>query len=660
MLRSGQLCVMVGLAFSTTAAAQCSSAPATFTSTCTQLQGYLDSFNSTLNSQWNGAKSPVAFGAELTAADSNRGLQTLISPTTINSVQLQLNGLTSVGVQSVVFAVGFPILYQPFYQYNNDPQDYAKVLSFYQSVMSEARKRGLKVVIESSVLFPNLATDLPLAAYYSTLSSAQLTAGRGQVAVTVAQMLQPDWLNLGSEPDTQSALLGLGAPYTPQQYAAEISTILAQLRAAGISGKPLIGAGVGTWASNAADFVQAEGATGLDYIDLHIYSANLGFLGDAATLFDMARGAGKGVALSEAWMRKLNDSQLQGKSDFGVENLLSSTATTSLDNFSFWSALDSQFLGELVKLAYWKKLSYISPFPIQFLFAYLAYQTTIGMTPDQINAQEGPVFTAALRQGVLSATGQTYSAAIKPAGGATTVSAASGFAAVAPGSIVSIYGSNPASAAASATTIPLPFTLGGASVTLTDSSHVQASLPLFYASPQQINAQIPSSASTGPAMLAISTPSGNIPSAVNLLAVAPGLFSANADGVGVAAAQIVTNHAAGSQSTGLVYPMPGRSGNVRSGSNRPRRGRGPIRPGAIWHGHSHPQCPCGRDGEHRQPDTGARLRRSRASFCRTGPGQRSTPAHAGRKRHRELERFSSGDRVQHFDRCLQIEGASSS
>lgn len=412
-MRTGSRSVVLSLVFCAVAAAQCTSVPTTFSATCSQLQGYLDSFNSTIASQWNGSRPPVAFGAELTAADANRGLQTLLAPNTINSVELQLNGLVNLGVQSVVIGVSFPILYQPFYQYNNDPQDYAKVLTFYQNVMTEVRKRGLKVVIETSVLFPNHATDLPLTTYYATLSSAQITAGRAQTALVVAQMLQPDYLNLGSEPDTQSALLGLPAPYTPQQFVSEISTILSQLRGAGISGKPLIGAGVGTWSSNAAAFVQAEAATGLDFIDLHIYTANLGFLANAPSLFDMARAGGKRVALSEAWLRKLNDSQLQGKSDLGIESLLSSTTTTSLDNFSFWAALDTEFLNALVKMAYWKNLEYISPYPIQFLFAYLDYNSTIGQTPDQINAAETPLFTAALQQGIMSSTGQAYSAAIK-------------------------------------------------------------------------------------------------------------------------------------------------------------------------------------------------------------------------------------------------------
>jgi hypothetical protein len=59
-------------------------------------------------------------------------------------VQVQLNGLVNAGVRSVVVSVAFPILYPPFYQYNNDPQDYARVLGFYQGVMAAARQRGLK------------------------------------------------------------------------------------------------------------------------------------------------------------------------------------------------------------------------------------------------------------------------------------------------------------------------------------------------------------------------------------------------------------------------------------------------------------------------------------------------------------------------------------
>jgi hypothetical protein len=260
-------------------------------------------------------------------------------------------------------------------------------------------------------MFPNVATDLPLTAYYATLTAAQVTAGRAQVAQTIAQQLQPDWLNLGSEPDTQSALLGLSGVYSPQQYATEVSTIVTQLRNAGIAGTPLIGCGVGTWAPNASAFVSAECGTGVDFIDLHIYTANLGFLAAAPPLLDQARAAGKGVAISEAWLRKLDDSQLAGKSDLAIEAVLSSGSSHAVDTYSFWAPLDAQFFGELAKLAYWKNLYYVAPFEIQYFFATLDYPQVGALGADQVNAQETAAANAALRQGgVLTATGQSYAA----------------------------------------------------------------------------------------------------------------------------------------------------------------------------------------------------------------------------------------------------------
>ena len=121
---------------------------------------------------------------------------------------------------------------------------------------------------------------------------------------------------------------------------------------------------------------------------------------------------------------------------------------------------------------------------------------------------------------------------------------------------MSIYGSDLASTIAQAPSVPLPFTLGGASVTVTDNTGSQAAMPLFYAGPQQINAQIPDGVHTGPAVLTIATPSGGIQSTVMLATVAPGLISANGDGKGAAAAQVVTTHADGTQTFGYAYNYP--------------------------------------------------------------------------------------------------------
>ena len=166
MLRTLFLCLTL-IGFSTDhAAAQCSAAPATYSGTCAELQNYLNSFQATLNTQWSGQKSAVNFSGEMLAADANRGLTALLDPRTFNAVLMELNGYAEVGTQAITVAIGFPILYQPFYTFKgNNPGDYASVLSFYQRVVNEAHKRGLKVIVETSVMFPTYATDLPLAAF---------------------------------------------------------------------------------------------------------------------------------------------------------------------------------------------------------------------------------------------------------------------------------------------------------------------------------------------------------------------------------------------------------------------------------------------------------------------------------------------------------------
>ena len=511
------------------------------------MQGYLGTFNSTLSSQWNGTKSPpVAFGTELLSANDNIGLTGLLAPNALTKVQAELDGLARVGVQFVTFAVAFPILYQPFYAYNNDPQDYASVLTFYQNVMAAARQRGMKVLIESPVVFPAYATDLPLQAYYATLSMSQVTAGRAQVAQIVAQQLQPDWLNLGSEPDTQAYLVGLTAEYTPQEWATDISTIVSRLRSAGIDGMPLIGAGCGAWQQNGSAYVQALMSTGIDYFDAHIFSVNLGYLNDLETYLDMATAAGKGTAISEAWLHKITDAQLQGQSEFGIIGVLSGAEPWNA--YSFGATQDAEFLGEMIGLAYWKQLLYVSPFESEIFFAYLDYNQTSGLSGTDLTAAETKAESTAMANGTTSSLGQWYAAAIKPVN-AATVSAASGMAPVAPGSIVSIYGASLAATPAAAPPgLPLPTSLAGASATVTDANGVATPLPLFFASASQINAEIPESANLGPAVITITTPSVAVSSPVVLNPVAPGLFTADESGTGVAAAYLVTNGPNGQQS----------------------------------------------------------------------------------------------------------------
>src|SRR5262245_7603411 len=125
--------------------------------------------------------------------------------------------------------------------------------------------------------------------------------------------------------------------------------------------------------------------------------------------------------------------------------------------------------------------------------------------------------------------------------GPVTVSAASFIPGrAAPESIAVVFGSELATATASATTLPLPTTLGGASVNVKDSAGTERPAPLFFVSPGQINYQIPPGTAPGAATLTIMREGAMaLTGSVSVNPVVPGLFSANATGEGPAAAVVI-------------------------------------------------------------------------------------------------------------------------
>ena len=73
--------------------------------------------------------------------------------------------------------------------------------------------------------------------------------------------------------------------------------------------------------------------------------------------------------------------------------------------------------------------------------------------------------------------------------------------------------------------------------------------PLFFVSPNQVNYQIPPGTATGAATVTINSGDGMVSNGVAIIqTIAPGLFAANADGQGVAAAVALRVKADGSQS----------------------------------------------------------------------------------------------------------------
>ncbi|HMZ21018.1 MAG TPA: hypothetical protein PLD20_24005, partial [Blastocatellia bacterium] len=99
-----------------------------------------------------------------------------------------------------------------------------------------------------------------------------------------------------------------------------------------------------------------------------------------------------------------------------------------------------------------------------------------------------------------------------------------------------------------ADSLPLPFDLAGTRVTVTDSEGTERPAPLFFVSPAQINYLIPAGTAEGPATVTIFSADGTVSiGAVNIASLAPSLFSATADGQGIASAILLRQRADGSQ-----------------------------------------------------------------------------------------------------------------
>ena len=171
---------------------------------------------------------------------------------------------------------------------------------------------------------------------------------------------------------------------------------------------------------------------------------------------------------------------------------------------------------------------------------------------------------------LLAAVGLSSAQTLVNAGG--VVDAASFAAPVAPGSLVSIFGSNLAPQTAQAAAIPLPGSLAGVSVSFNGLS-----APLLYVAPGQINAQLPFEVSSNSSVSVVVDNNGVVstPQTVDVSPYAPGVFTLGGYAVAI-------------HSDGSLAAPPGSIAQVSSRPAVPGEtlqilvtGLGPVNPPAI-------------------------------------------------------------------------------
>jgi uncharacterized protein (TIGR03437 family) len=111
----------------------------------------------------------------------------------------------------------------------------------------------------------------------------------------------------------------------------------------------------------------------------------------------------------------------------------------------------------------------------------------------------------------------------------------------APDSIASSFGADLANGTQSAGSVPLPTTLAATTVEVTDAQGTTRSAGLFFASPNQVNWDVPPGTASGPATIVTTSGDGTVTKDIfDVEDAAPAIYSILGSGSGPAAAYVVT------------------------------------------------------------------------------------------------------------------------
>ncbi len=328
---------------------------------------------------------PLA-GADLLMANCNRG-PVLLHPATLEAIGPCLDRFRELGIGVVRIELHHPMLRPDFPRH-------VEYLEFYRRVVKLARDRGLKVMLHTTVLF----SDTPFSPFKKLYRGLDLERFqqeyRSHVRIVLRQ-LQPDYLSLLTEPDTQARLTGLRELADPHVVAGVVNFVLRDTD----RGRTLVGAGSGSWSGPAYARAFAED-TPVDFITIHVYPITGNFLSQAREIARVARAAGKQALLDEAWLFKTLRP--------GGSNQVGAAAEVfRLDPYAFWQPLDRKFTTLMMKLAREERIGLVSFFWSSELFAYLDYTSGLDWRRfAKLRQLHGQAAWQAIQEGRFSATGE--------------------------------------------------------------------------------------------------------------------------------------------------------------------------------------------------------------------------------------------------------------
>ena len=366
------------------------SIPSKYQGEYTALQGILNTFNSSLV-PYSISMNRFVFATELLPANGNRG-PALFQSNNLASVATNLNALQAMGVQGVTIAIGYPLLDPTF-------PNSAQYLSYFEQVVSMVHARGMKVLIESQILFANTPYS-PLTYDWSSLPYSQYVTNHIAQDQLIINQIHPDYLEIGVEADTEAYLSGYSQLNTPSGWTSYIEQLLSSLN----KGNTKLVAGAGAWLG--VSFLTGfANDPRLDMISTHVYPIYGDNLQTLLQIGKVAQENNKRLVIDEAWQEKVLQ-PATGHAGTGIGG----PSITQQDVFAFWSPMDSQFLRLMARFSEIYPVDFFSPFNEEYFFAYLNWTPSLDAQGYfQLKTQLDPIFTQDMASNTLTPTGMVYS-----------------------------------------------------------------------------------------------------------------------------------------------------------------------------------------------------------------------------------------------------------
>ncbi|MGB9004238.1 MAG: hypothetical protein WCB96_00790 [Candidatus Aminicenantales bacterium] len=410
-IRASGLAFLMSLAFA-------SSVPDEYQDLFIHLNTYLTTLHQDLDRRWDHQLHPGFIPmAGLLPANSNSGLE-LLREGNLEMTGLFIERLREMGCRGVQLDIQFPVLDPNYYIFAKahgllpaSSPGAAEMLAHYKAVVQEIRRQGLKLSIESQVVFTQPTfSSLPVAEYYRYFDAdgwaglARYKQYKLDMLKTIALELRPDFLTIGDEPETEMWLTKIRLLADPDNYfqmTMELTAGVKTVRPAGLK----IGSGFLPGTDNWRYWAEHLSSLDIDFINIHIYPIDVypddrrdNVTQRALEAADMAAAAGKTMAMGETWLYK------QGDHDTNDPVVL-----CGRDYFDFWEPLDTKFLSLMLKIMHFKRFEFMSPFWSLFFFSYLSYEEAQTLTTDERIRLNNQRAVANLRAGVLSDVGRLYS-----------------------------------------------------------------------------------------------------------------------------------------------------------------------------------------------------------------------------------------------------------